>query len=103
MLSLAMRQRLGLTVSGALSVGSVPMKAYCPRSQTGRPSSFLMTTGFGSAAIRPRLALSKSAVSLNGRPRLKSALTSIVKLVAGLGSALVGESGGASCAEADAG
>jgi hypothetical protein len=59
---------LAISLSGASSFALPPMKAYCDRFQIGAPLSFLIMTGSGSDAIRPRRASSKSAVLSNGSP-----------------------------------
>src|SRR5262245_55216787 len=60
-----MRQRLGLTVSGA-GASSLMKPVNLERSQTMLPFLSLMTPLSGSLAIRPRLAFAKSALSDHG-------------------------------------
>ena len=79
-LSVEMRHRLGLTVSGASPVRN----AYESLSHTTRPSSAVTTQG-SSAAMNPRRASSKSCSSWNGRVCVSRAFSAAIAGVAGRG------------------
>src|SRR6476646_10683219 len=70
-----MRQRLGLTVSGA-GVSSLMKPVNLERSQTMLPFLSLITPLSGSLAIRPRLAFAKSALSDHGSAAVEFLLNS---------------------------
>jgi len=70
-----MRQRLGLTVSGA-GASSLMKPVNLERSQTMLPFLSLMTPLSGSLAIRPRLAFAKSALSDHGSEAVEFLLNS---------------------------
>src|SRR5262249_12460142 len=72
-----MRQRLGLTVSGA-AASSLMKPVNLERSQTILPFSSLMTPSSGNRAIRPRLAFAKSALSDHGSEAVEFLLNSRV-------------------------
>src|SRR6516164_9743850 len=72
-----MRQRLGLTVSGA-AAPSLMKPVKLERSQTILPFLSLMTPLSGNRAIRPRLAFAKSALSDHGSEAVKFLLDSKV-------------------------
>src|SRR5262249_43271351 len=72
-----MRQRLGLTVSGA-GASSLMKPVNLERSQTVLPFLSLMTPLSGSLAIRPRLAFAKSALSDHGSEAVEFLLNSRV-------------------------
>src|SRR6516162_4419464 len=72
-----MRQRLGLTVSGA-GASSLMKPVNLERSQTVLPFLSLMTPLSGSLAIRPRLAFAKSALSDHGSEAVEFLLNSSV-------------------------
>src|SRR6516162_8506887 len=72
-----MRQRLGLTVSGA-GASSLMKPLNLERSQTVLPFLSLMTPLSGSLAIRPRLAFAKSALSDHGSEAVEFLLNSRV-------------------------
>src|SRR6516164_8964556 len=83
-----MRQRLGLTVSGA-AAPSLMKPVKLERSQTILPFLSLMTPLSGNRAIRPRLAFAKSALSDHGSEAVELLLNSMVDGDAGLESPLV--------------
>src|SRR5215469_6175891 len=78
-----MRQRLGLTVSGA-AASSLMKPVNLERSQTILPFSSLMTPSSGNRAIRPRFAFAKSALSDHGSEAVAFLLNSSVDGDAGL-------------------
>src|SRR6476646_9314897 len=80
-----MRQRLGLTVSGA-GVSSLMKPVNLESSQTMLPFASLMTPLSGNRAIRPRLASAKSALSDHGSEAVEFLLNSRVDGDAGLES-----------------
>src|SRR5215469_2424642 len=84
-----MRQRLGLTVSGA-GASSLMKPVNLERSQTMLPFLSLMTPLSGSLAIRPRLAFAKSAVSDHGSEAVEFLLNSRVDGDGSLESPAVG-------------
>src|SRR6266403_3403875 len=82
------RQRLGLTVSGASAL-SLMKSAYLERSHTALPLLSLITPLSGNRAIRPRLAFAKSDLSDHGSEAVEFLLNSRVDGDAGLGSPAV--------------
>jgi len=72
-----MRQRLGLTVSGA-AAPSLMKLVNLERSQTILPFLSLMTPSSGNRAIKPRLAFAKSALSDHGSEAVEFLLNSSV-------------------------
>src|SRR6516164_5424083 len=80
-----MRQRLGLTVSGA-AASSLMKPVNLERSQTFLPFLSLMTPSSGNRAINPRLAFAKSALSDHGSEAVEFLLNSMVDADAGLES-----------------
>src|SRR5215475_2573680 len=72
-----MRQRLGLTVFGAVA-SSLMKLVNLERSQTILPLLFLMTPSAGNRAIRPRLAFTKLALSDHGSEAVEFLLNSRV-------------------------
>src|SRR5216684_235211 len=83
-----MRQRFGLTVSGA-AAPSLMKPVNFETSQTILPFLSLMTPSSGNRAIRPRLAFAKSALSDHGSEAVEFLLNSRVAGEAGLGSPAV--------------
>src|SRR5262245_31827033 len=80
-----MRQRLGLTMSGA-AAPSLMKPVNFERSQTALSFTSLMTPLSGNRAIRPRLALAKPVLSDHGREAVEFLLNSRVDGDAGLES-----------------
>src|SRR6516225_3528240 len=72
-----MRQRLGLTVSGA-AAPSLMKLVNLERSQTILPFVSLMTPSSGNRAMRPRFAFAKSALSDHGSEAVEFLLKSRV-------------------------